>query len=129
MHGACTYTYHPPIHFIAPTTIPPPVLFIPSLYYTSYNSKNCFNLLVSFLFLVHFVQHSLGNRCMMLCTTASDNNMQWCFPIRKPTLRMLRRMMQSTLTIIHNVYTSMSSLHLCAEGPRLHRWERMQSIA
>ena len=34
-------TYHPPIHFIAPTTIPvlSPVLFIPSLYYTFYNSK------------------------------------------------------------------------------------------
>ena len=34
-------TYHPPLHFIAPTTIPvsSPVLFIPSLYYTSYNSK------------------------------------------------------------------------------------------
>ena len=37
-------TYHPPIHFLAPTTIPvlSPVLFIPSLYYTSYNSKNFF---------------------------------------------------------------------------------------
>ena len=37
-------TYHPPIHFIAPTTIPvlSPVLFIPSLYYTSNNSKNFF---------------------------------------------------------------------------------------
>ena len=36
--------YHPPIHFIAPTTIPvlSPVLFIPSVYYTSYNSKNFF---------------------------------------------------------------------------------------
>ena len=42
----CVYvcTYHPPIHFIAPTTIPvlSPVLFMPSLYYTSYNSKNFF---------------------------------------------------------------------------------------
>ena len=35
-------TYHPPIHFIALTAIPvlSPVLFMPSLYYTSYNSKN-----------------------------------------------------------------------------------------
>ena len=35
-------TYHPPIHFIELTAIPvlSPVLFIPSLYYTSYNSKN-----------------------------------------------------------------------------------------
>ena len=34
-------TYHPPIHFIALTAIPvlSPVLFMPSLYYTSYNSK------------------------------------------------------------------------------------------
>ena len=35
-------TYHPPIHFIALTAIPvlSPVLFMPSLYYTFYNSKN-----------------------------------------------------------------------------------------
>ena len=54
-------TYHPPIHFIAPTTIPvlSPVLFMPSLYYTSYNSKSFTSLLP---FLAHFVQHSLGNR-------------------------------------------------------------------
>ena len=45
-HAWCMYvcTYHPPIHFIALTAIPvlSPVLFMPSLYYTSYNSKNFF---------------------------------------------------------------------------------------
>ena len=72
---------------------------------------------------------------MMSCTTASDNNMQWCFPIRKPTLRMLRRMMYSTLMIIM-IYTpinefsplgisSVLKVPDCTTG----RWERMQSIA
>ena len=44
-------TYHPPIHFIALTAIPvlSPVLFMPSLYYTSYNSKNfLFTILYSY---------------------------------------------------------------------------------
>ena len=63
-------TYHPPIHFIAPTTIPvlSPVLFIPSLYYTSYNSKN---------FLIYYV-HSNSEMCSLVLNKATTNSQQWC---------------------------------------------------
>ena len=73
---------------------------------------------------------------MMSCTTASDNNMQWCFPTRKPTLRMLRRNDVVNTHDNNDIYThinefsplgisSVLKVPDCTTG----RWERMQSIA